>query len=63
LDVFRGVVQVLTDSQITLGGSRGAISFDLTDETVILGGSPRIGVVTTVAANTEGEAVLVLTPN
>lgn len=63
LDVFRGVVQLLTDSQITLGGSRGAISFDLTDETVILGGSPRIGVVTTVAANAEGEAVLVLTPN
>jgi len=63
LDVFRGTVEILTDVQITLGGSRGAISFTLTDDTTIVGVAPTVGGISTVASNEDLEAILVLTPN
>lgn len=61
LDVFRGSVEALSDTSITLGGSRGLISFDLTEETEMVGSEPRLGGITTVASNADLEAMLVLT--
>jgi len=61
--VFRGTVSVLTDSEITLDGPRGAISFALTEGTSIVGAAPRVGGTSSVAANADREAVLVLTTN
>ena len=63
LNVFRGTVEILTDDQITLGGSLGAISFSLSDETVFVGGTPRVGRVSSVGATGDLEAILVLTTN
>ena len=60
LDVFRGSVEALSDTSITLGGSRGLISFDLTEDTEMVGSEPRIGGIGTVASNGELDAVLVL---
>lgn len=63
LDVFRGSVDALNDVQITLGGPRGAISFVLTEDTAMVGATPQVGAASTVAANADREAVLVLTTN
>jgi membrane-associated protease RseP (regulator of RpoE activity) len=61
LDVFRGTVSVLTDSQITLDGPRGAIGFAINDGTTLVGGDPAVGRTSTVAANADRDAVLILT--
>lgn len=63
LDVFRGTVATLSDGQITLDGSLGAITLTLSEETVFVGAPPRVGGISTVAADAEFRAVLVLTPN
>lgn len=63
LDVYRGNVDALSDGEIVLGGSLGSIAFELTEETAIVGGMPRVGRVSTVASNADREALLVLTTN
>ena len=60
LDVFSGSVSAVSADSITLSGARGAISFAMTDETVFLGASPRVGGVAAVAVDADGVVVLVV---
>ena len=60
LDVLSGSVSEVGDASIVLTGTRGSIRLTITDETVFVGASPRVGGVASVVADAEGNAVLVV---
>jgi hypothetical protein len=63
LDVYRGTVSRYSADEIVLGGSLGSIAFQVTEETAVVGRQPRLGWASTVAANDDHEALLILTVN